>query len=547
MSDTHRPSDGHNPLRCGTRYRPHRVVPEVDVLVIGAGLGGLSSAILLAQSGLRVQVLERHYTAGGFTHAFARKGHEWDVGVHYVGEMAAGSQARRIMDRLTGGRLEWAPLGPVYDEARFGDDRFAFRSGRSELQTDLTRRFPDEAGAIERYLELIARCSAAMPLVCGLRLLPQPVGRMLRRLAAARIPPECARTTRAVLQELTDNTALQAILCTQWGNHGVPPGQSSFLMHALVAHHYLKGAWYPVGGSARIGASLVASLRAAGGEVFTQADVAAIELEGGRAVGVRMADGTLLRARTIISSAGVHNTFGRLLPPWAASTSGYAAAAAALPASHGHLCLYVALQGTASELELPSHNVWVFPGYDHDAQVHAFLDDAQRPLPVAYLSFPPTRDPDFARRHPHHSTLELIAPSPPGLFEPWRDTPWGRRGAGYDALKAQWTRRLLDVMYQQLPQLRGRVVHSELSTPLSTRHFCNWPAGELYGLEHTPERFAQDWLRPRTRIPGLWLTGQDVLSCGVVGAMMAGCLSAIAVRGWRGLGLAAELFGPPRP
>jgi all-trans-retinol 13,14-reductase len=77
------------------------------------------------------------------------------------------------------------------------------------------------------------------------------------------------------------------------------------------------------------------------------------------------------------------------------------------------------------------------------------------------------------------------------------------------------------------------VDYIELSTPLTTEWFSAYGRGELYGLDHTPERLQQDWLTPRTRIPGLWLTGQDILTCGVTGAMMAGLLTTTAMVGAR--------------
>ena len=88
----------------------------------------------------------------------------------------------------------------------------------------------------------------------------------------------------------------------------------------------------------------------------------------------------------------------------------------------------------------------------------------------------------------------------------------------------------------KLPQLEGRIHYHELSTPLSTEWFSAYRHGELYGLDHTPERLRQDWLTPRTRIPGLWLTGQDILTCGVTGAMMAGLLTVTAMVGARKIG-----------
>ena len=110
----------------------------------------------------------------------------------------------------------------------------------------------------------------------------------------------------------------------------------------------------------------------------------------------------------------------------------------------------------------------------------------------------------------------------------------------YEQLKSELTDRLLEHLFLKLPQLRGKIDYCELSTPLSTDFFCFYKRGEMYGLRHDPQRFEQSWLKPGTSIRGLYLTGQDVLTCGVGGAMFAGFLSAISVLGVRGAGLARQ-------
>ena len=110
--------------------------------------------------------------------------------------------------------------------------------------------------------------------------------------------------------------------------------------------------------------------------------------------------------------------------------------------------------------------------------------------------------------------------------------------------KEELTQRLLEHLYDKLPHLEGRIDYYETSTPLSTDWFSNYHQGELYGLEHTAERLQQDWLGPRTKIPGLWLTGQDTLTCGVTGAMMAGVLTTTAMAGLRKMGpLMKRIYG----
>jgi all-trans-retinol 13,14-reductase len=95
-----------------------------------------------------------------------------------------------------------------------------------------------------------------------------------------------------------------------------------------------------------------------------------------------------------------------------------------------------------------------------------------------------------------------------------------------------------------VPQVRGRIDYWEVSTPLSMKWFCGWERGELYGLDHDPSRMRQGWLRPRTKVPGLWLTGQDIMSCGVSGAMMGGLAAATAIAGVRRMApVMKQVFG----
>jgi all-trans-retinol 13,14-reductase len=85
-------------MRIGYRYRPKRLAPEYDAIVIGSGMGGLTTAALLSELGWKVCVLEQHYTAGGYTHSYDRAGYEWDVGVHYIGDVGAKTRTRRMFD-----------------------------------------------------------------------------------------------------------------------------------------------------------------------------------------------------------------------------------------------------------------------------------------------------------------------------------------------------------------------------------------------------------------------------------------------------------------
>jgi phytoene dehydrogenase-like protein len=206
------------------------------------------------------------------------------------------------------------------------------------------------------------------------------------------------------------------------------------------------------------------------------------------------------------------------------------------------ICLYIGLQETAEQLQLPKTNLWIYPSEHYETDLERFESNHNEEFPLVYISFPSAKDPDFLKKYPGRATIEIVAPEPNGYFSAWADKPWGKRGEDYETLKEQLALRLLEKLYQKMPHLRGKIDYYELSTSLSTEYFCRYKNGEIYGLDHTPGRFQQNWLKPKTTIPGLYLTGQDVLTCGVVGAMVGGLLTAISLGGLKGLQLARKIL-----
>jgi len=502
-----------------------------DAIVIGSGMGGLTAASLLARhAGRRVLVLERHHTPGGFTHVFHRPGYQWDVGVHYIGQVNDPlSPVRAAFDHLTDGRLAWNPMPDVYDRILLGGREYQFPTGRERLRARLKDYFPAEQPAIDAYFRAVRRCVRSSGLFFASRALPHPVSRVAGPLLRAAFLHHAGRTTAETLARLGCGPELSGVLTAQWGDYGLTPGRSSFGVHAIVAEHYFEGASYPVGGAGAIAAAILPAIEAAGGGLLVSADVQQVLLDPrGRASGVRMGDGREFRAPIVISDAGAANTFRRLLPPLP-QTRDTLRRLAGIPPSIGHLALYVGLRATSRELGLPAGNLWICPGPGHDANLARWEASGDGPIPSLFISFPSAKDPAFATRYPGRATIEVAAPAPLAWFEKWADTSWKHRGAAYDEFKTLWAARLQGELESALPQVRGAIDYRELSTPLSTRSFTSHPSGESYGLAHVPERFRLNCLGPRTPVPGLFLTGADVTSAGVTGAMMAGVLSASVV------------------
>ncbi|MBT6211185.1 MAG: NAD(P)/FAD-dependent oxidoreductase [Woeseia sp.] len=382
-------------------------------------------------------------------------------------------------------------------------------------------------------MELLTQVSGAVSMV-GMSRVMKP---WQRSLAAPfmkwKMPDVMMRNTYEVLSELTDNKDLIATICGQWGDMGLPPKQSAFVVHSMIARHYLYGGFYPIGGSWKIADNIIPKIQKSGGEVFTYARVKKILTENDTVVGVEMSDGHQINCPCVISSAGVNNTFNHLLDKSVTQAHGYATQMKAVRPSFSHLGVYIGLQETAEQLGLPKTNYWIYPQNDYDAALDEFIEDSSKEFPVVYISFPSAKDPDYLNRHPGTATIEIVVPAPYEWFEKWEGSIWGKRGEDYESFKEVLVERIMKHLYDKLPQLAGKVDYYELSTPLSTEWFSGYQRGELYGLDHTAERLQQDWLTPRTKIKGLWLTGQDILTCGVTGAMMSGVLTTMAMVGMR--------------
>lgn len=512
-----------------TSYKQQRLDDRWDAIVIGSGVGGLTAAALLSKHARKkVLVLERHYTAGGYTHSFHRPGYSWDVGVHYIGEAhMPESQVRAAFDHITDGQLHWQAMPDVYDRVIVGGRSFDFFGGRENLCRELNRHFPKDADAIDGYLGAVQSARKAAGLYFTEKAIPRPAARIAGGCLRAPFLRWSSKTTLDVLHRFTRNEELIGVLTAQWPDYGLPPAQSSFGMHAMVASHYSDGACYPVGGAERIAETIAPVIERNGGKVVVSAEVKEVIVEKRKAVGVTMADGRELRAGIVISDAGARNTFQHLVR----EPQPILEDLRRVPGSMAHLSLYVGVKQSAAELGLNGTNLWIHPTPDHDANLARFTANPDAPFPVIFISFPSAKDPEFERKHPGRATLEVVTLIPYDAFAKWENSRWKKRSSDYDAFKNDLAQRMQRELERAVPAVAGKIDHAELSTPLTTRHFMNYERGEIYGLAVSPERFRLRSLTPHTSVGNLYLTGQDVASPGVAGALFGGVVAASAILG----------------
>ena len=420
------------------------------------------------------------------------------------------------MDHVTDERVGWVKLDDVYDVAVVDGEKYAMRAGQQE--SDFVERFPADAVAIRavfadmRKLAHTGKSLFTDQVASGY--VAQPVITLFGQKSRGQ------ETINEALDRLrVTNPKLRRVLCYHLGDLGVSETTGSWLMMSLLWTSYEAGAAYPRGGSSVIASAVRHVVEGADGKCVTSAPVASILVENGIATGVRLVGRDIpLRASKVISCVGALNTFGKLLQhePLADRTR---RRLAELPNGESFFSVFVALRGAPDELKLTSGNVWVHPSPS------TVTGTTSKESPV-FISFPCAKDmPSWKERFPSSSVAELLAYA---NYDEWAQA---KADGTYEDRKAARTNELVARFVEQFPLLKDKIEWTDAASPLTFERFLGSTRGAAYGLPGNPPvlRARREWLTACVRdIPGLYLGGQDVLSNGILGAMMGGITAACA-------------------
>jgi all-trans-retinol 13,14-reductase len=505
------------------------------MIVIGSGMGGLTFASLMAQlANKRVLVLERHFKLGGYTHTFDRKGYRWDVGVHYVGQMAKDQRCRQFFDLITQGKVKWCRLPDKFDQFNYPDFEFSVDADQAIYREDLIKRFPGESTSIREYFKDVIRVQRWFEDQILYSMLPGVV-RWAAGIASGDTRNLATQTTQSYLDKKFKSTELKALLCSQWGDCGLPPSKSSFTMHSIIVSHYFGGAYYPLGSAKSIADAIVPIIKDHGGDCLVNHTVRDIIVENGQAKGVtvmvdrgKTTEEMTFMAPIVVSDAGEAITFGTLVP------SKYQASLS--PQVSADICsaitIYIGLKSDPTPLGFKGENHWIFETYNHDLMFANTLASAGGKAGGCFLSFPSLKDP-AAKKH----TAEIIGFIKFEEFAKWSETKWKHRGEEYEAFKQQLTNTLLELVERKFPGFSELIDYTELSTPLTVKSFTGHHEGAIYGSPSTASEFSKRSFDPRTPIKNLYMTGADLVSLGIMGALMGGVVTAShLLGGFRGFG-----------
>lgn len=510
---------------------------DADVVVIGSGVSGLTTAAYLGALGRDVLVLERDDRPGGNLAAYARDGYQWDIGLDYLGVSAQAQPAVKDYLQPLGIDVAFRELDPDSTEALvFEEETFRVPKGVEAFRGRLHEWFPRERRAIDRFLRRLVTVGEELqtPLPSALREGPGYAWRTRRALLAA------GSTLGHELDRLDCSPRLRVVLSWKHGGSGVAPHRISFGEYALAClTHGLGGLWYPEGGGQTLVDGLLAVIRGQGGRVETSAEVCKILVEDRAVQGVvvrsavdRDPGARRVRAPVVVASGDLKATALRLLS-LADGPRGLRRRAARYEMAASAVVLYLILDRDLRAEGWGSTGWWhVVDCDDLDGMYESLRHDRLPAQQWTGITSQSLKDPTNQRLcGPGQTNLRLMTFGP-GSHEFWDVGPDLVPGPGYDQRARYLRDRMVRHAQRAIPDLADSIAYEHVATPITHQRHFGTTAGSPYGIAATPSQFGLRRPGPRTSLPGLYLTGASTRSMhGITGGMMGGAQTASAVAG----------------
>lgn len=473
-----------------------------DAVIVGGGMGGLTSGALLARAGKKVLVVDNHERPGGHARAFCGDGHVFDSAVHLItrcGQTATFGTG--IIDALLRNlgvreRCDLLPVNPFYT-IEFPDLKVTVPTGREAFLETHTRHFPDEAAGLRRLMDLTMRIASE------LEMLPDVPGISDLLLARWRTPT-LFRYRNATLQQVIDSELrdprCKSLYTTLWSWLGSPPWDAAFVVWAYMMAHYIEdGAYYCRGGFQALADAVVTALERAGGELVLGTRVQSILATERRVRGIVLDTGQRIEAPLVICNGDPRITFQEQLPERQVPTH-FMRRVRKLELTFPCVAAYVATDLDVRALGLGHETMYSTTWNPRDWYAAARAGE----VPGLTITIPTITDPSLAPSGQHIVIIMALAPESAG-----RDGELGQR--------------MLDRAEHLLPGLRDHMIDVVGAPAGELQQLAVHRIEAIYGAALTPHQVGSRRLPQRTPVEGLLLVGQWTRpGPGVAGVMESG-------------------------
>jgi prolycopene isomerase len=489
-----------------------------DVVVIGAGNGGLTASARLAQKGFNVLLLERHNVPGGCATSFCRGRFEFEVALHQLSGMGTPEKPgplRMMLDNLgVLDDLEFVEMDDLYHVAMPDGFRLTLKTSKDQVISELQERFPHEKEGIERFFDLVYSYANQM-LAAFYFKDPDPSREKYPILYSHAFKPAID-----VLDELFSDPLLKAVVSVYWGFLGLPPTRLSFAYLAMLFFVFIEfKPFHLKGGSQALSNGLINRFLSSGGTVRFNCGAKKIIVEDGAVKGVITEDGDHIPANHVISNASQVSTYVQLIDPENVPNETLREMRGRT-LSPSAFVMFVGFDCEASQLGITDSTTFLMANTDItdrnlDRMQRLDIDDE-----LMVLSCYDVADPDFSPPGTCQANIVTLK-----YGDPWLRVP----PSDYHRVKYRCGEAMLRRVEDIFPDVRKHIEELEVATPLTHMRYLGHPNGAIYGFEQytkdslffQPGRFSP--------IGGLYFASGWTGDCGFQSTLEAGLSAANSI------------------
>lgn len=479
-------------------------------MIIGSGLGGLVCGAILGMHGYKVCILEKNRQIGGCLQTYARDKTIIDTGVHYIGGLGDGQTLNQIFKYL--GILHKLKLKQLdensFDQIVFGDDTKAYKlaQGYDNFIKQLSADFPGEETNIRTYCARIKEVCSKFPLY-NLR-----IGDYKEKEEVLDID------TAGFISSITGNRRLQQVL---GGNSLLYAGvadRTPLYIHALIMNSFIESAWKCVDGGSQIAKQLHRKILEHGGIIRRNARATSIFAEDTLASHIELENGEIIKAKYFISN--IHPAQTVEMTQSKLFRGAYRSRMKTLENTAGMFMLNIVVK----ERTFPYINHNYYYHENNNAWEGANYPAGKWPLTYAMFCNASSKDESFT------DSLTIMTYMNYNEVQKWTntyhtDTIGDSRGADYEGFKKEKAEQLLNVVAKKFPHLRNSIQSYYVATPLTYRDYQGTADGSMYGIAKDYKDTYKTFIAPRTKVPNLFLTGQNLNLHGILGVTISALMT----------------------
>ncbi len=480
---------------------------DIDILIIGSGLGGLICGAILSREGYRISILEKNRQIGGCLQTFVRDKIIFDSGVHYIGGLSKGQNLYQIFKYL--GILDKLKLQQMdvnaFDKILFENDEqeYPMAQGYDNFIKQLLVFFPDEEKAIRAYCDKIREVCAKFPFY------------NLRSGEDANEKNETlSLNAKALIESFTENKKLQEVLAGSNSLYAGIPDKSPFYVHALVLNSYIESSWKCVDGGSQIGKYLARIIRDNGGEIIRNCTVTQLVEIDDKISYAELEDGTKMYARNFISN--IHPAKTLEMTQSHLIRNVYRKRITTLENTISSFTLNVVLKKNTYKYKKTNYyyhsenSVWYGWNYNED----------NWPMGYALFFSASSKSEEYAESA---TIITYMRYDDVKLWEHTFNTVAVKndRGETYEEFKKRKAEKLIDLVEKKFTGLKDAIQSYYTATPLSYRDYIGNDDGSLYGILKNNNDPMKSLISSKTKIPNLYLTGQNMILHGILGVSIS--------------------------